>query len=332
MIALPKKYNQYLNIVETELAIKAIKDMFEDELSIALNLIRVSAPLFVGKGSGVNDDLTGKEQPVTFFHKDIDDPLQIVHSLAKWKRLALRRYGFSAHQGLYTDMNAIRKDEVLDGIHSILVDQWDWELIIEKEERTLQTLQEIVSVIYDVLKKTSLMVESTFGITSNLPEKIVFVSSYELEKLYPTLTPALREYEFTKKHGAVFVMEIGDTLSDGNVHDFRAPDYDDWHLNGDLLVYYPLLDAAIELSSMGIRVDAARLFEQCIKANATDRLSLYFHQMCLDDQLPMTIGGGIGQSRMCLILLQKAHIGEVQASTWPQEMIEACEAKGIFLL
>ncbi len=332
MIALPKKYNQYLNVVETELAIKAIKDMFEDELSLALNLIRVSAPLFVDKASGINDNLSGKEQPVSFSHQDIDTPLEIVHSLAKWKRLALKRYGFSTHQGLYTDMNAIRKDEVLDGIHSMFVDQWDWEYIIDFDERHIDTLKIIVKKIYAVLVKTATMVETTFDIKANLPKEVSFISTYQLEQQYPDLTPQQREYEFTKTHGAAFIMEIGDTLNNGFVHDFRSPDYDDWHLNGDLFVYYPLLDAAIELSSMGIRVDAKQLEEQCKKANAENRLGLYFHQLCLNNQLPYTIGGGIGQSRMCLVLLQKAHIGEVQASTWPKEMIDACEAKGIFLL
>lgn len=332
MIALPNKYHQYLNVIETQMAIKAIKDMFEDELSLNLNLIRVSAPLFVGRNSGLNDDLSGFEKAVHFSHGEIDDTLEIVHSLAKWKRLALSRYNFLPNQGLYTDMNAIRKHEVLDGIHSILVDQWDWELVLEESDRNLHTLKRVVNSIYDVLLKTETMLESTFSIETSLAKKVTFISSYELEAKYPTLSPKEREYVITKEYGTVFITEIGDTLKNGDVHDVRSPDYDDWHLNGDLLVYYPLLDAAIELSSMGIRVNKKEMETQCKKANASDRLTRSFHQLCLNDKLPSTIGGGIGQSRMCLILLHKAHIGEVQASTWPTNMIEACLEKGIFLL
>lgn len=332
MIALPETYNQYLNVVETQMAIKAIKDMFEDQLSIALNLVRVSAPLFVGKNSGINDDLSGYEKAVAFTHGEIDDTLEIVHSLAKWKRLALSRYGFLPNQGLYTDMNAIRKHEVLDGIHSILVDQWDWELVINETDRNIETLKRVVNSIYDVLLKIENMLEHTFNIKSTLAKQVTFISSYELEARFPSLSPKEREYVITKEFGTVFITEIGDTLKNGDVHDVRSPDYDDWHLNGDLLVYYPLLDAAIELSSMGIRVNQTEMEFQCKKANATDRLTRSFHQLCLNNELPSTIGGGIGQSRMCLILLHKAHIGEVQASTWPTSMIEACNEKGIFLL
>ena len=332
MITLPDTYHQYLNVVETQMAIKAIKDKFEDQLSIALNLIRVSAPLFVGKNSGINDDLSGFEKAVNFTHGEIDDTLEIVHSLAKWKRLALSRYNFDVNQGLYTDMNAIRKHEVLDGIHSILVDQWDWELVIDTTSRNLDTLQLIVNTIYDVLLTVEAMLEKTFNIKATLAKKVTFISSYDLEAQYPSLSPVEREYVVAKEYGSVFITEIGDSLKNGDVHDMRAPDYDDWHLNGDLLVYYPLLDAAIELSSMGIRVNQHEMETQCKKANASDRLSRSFHQLCLNNKLPSTIGGGIGQSRMCLVLLHKAHIGEVQASTWPLSMIEACLEKGIFLL
>lgn len=332
MILLPESYQQYLSVVESQIAIKAIKDMFEDQLSMALNLVRVSAPLFVGRNSGVNDDLSGYEKAVDFTHGEIDDTLEIVHSLAKWKRLALLRYGFSINQGLYTDMNAIRKHEVLDGIHSILVDQWDWELVIDESARTTETLHQVVNTIYSVLLKVEAMLEKTFNIQSSLAKKVTFISSRELEEKYPTLSPKEREYVFAKKHGTIFISEIGDALENGDIHDTRSPDYDDWALNGDLLVYYPLLDAAIELSSMGIRVNAQSMESQCIKANATHKLTREFHQLCLNNKLPSTIGGGIGQSRMCLILLHKAHIGEVQASTWPSSMIAACKEKGIFLL
>jgi aspartate--ammonia ligase len=332
MITLPKSYHQYLSVVESQMAIKAIKDLFEDKLSMALNLVRVSAPLFVGKNSGINDDLSGFEKAVDFKHGEIDDTLEIVHSLAKWKRLALSRYGFSINQGLYTDMNAIRKHEVLDGIHSILVDQWDWELVIDENERTLEKLQHVVNDIYDVLLLVESMLEDTFNIQSSLAKKVTFISSYDLEKKYPKLSPKEREYVFAKEHGTIFITEIGDILSNGDVHDNRSPDYDDWQLNGDLLVYYPLLDAAIELSSMGIRVNSQSMEAQCQKANAGERLTREFHKLCLNNKLPHTIGGGIGQSRMCLILLHKAHIGEVQASTWPTSMINACTEKGIFLL
>lgn len=332
MISFPKEYKQFLSVVESELAIKAIKDMFEDQLSLELNLIRVSAPLFVSKNSGINDHLNGYEKPVTFVSNQIDDELEIVQSLAKWKRLALKRYQFNVNQGLYTDMNAIRKDEVLDNIHSMLVDQWDWELIIDRHDRTIQTLQTIVKKIYSVLLKVEAMVENTFGIQRELTEEITFISSQELLTMYPMLSSKQREREITKKHGSVFIMSIGDVLDNGIAHDGRAFDYDDWTLNGDLLVYYPLLDDALELSSMGIRVNKEELVIQSEKSKSTHLLHQEFHQMCLNNLLPSTIGGGIGQSRMCLFLLKKVHIGEVQASLWPSAMIEEANKKGVFFL
>lgn len=332
MIAMPSDYQHHLSLIETELAIKAIKDTFEDQLSLALNLIRVSAPLFVSKQSGLNDNLSGKETPVAFAHHDIEATLEIVQSLAKWKRWALKRYGFNMYQGLYTDMNAIRKDEELDGIHSMFVDQWDWELIIDNQDRSIEFLKETVKKIYQVLLTTAQMVKNTFNIDSHLPKEIYFIDSQTLEDMYKDKSPKEREYCITKEYGAVFIMKIGDKLASGSPHDFRAPDYDDWQLNGDILVYYPLLDAAIELSSMGIRVNKEALIKQCELSNTTDRLTLSYHQQLINNQLPLTIGGGIGQSRMCLVLLNKAHIGEVQASTWPQAMVADCEAKGIFLL
>lgn len=332
MIAFPHNYKHYLNVVETELAIKAIKDMFEDELSIALNLIRVSAPLFVVAHSGLNDNLSGQEEPVSFNVDTIDQPLEIVQSLAKWKRDALKRYNFALNQGLYTDMNAIRKDEQLDNIHSILVDQWDWELIIDESMRQLDYLKSVVEAIYEVLLKVEAMVEKTFDIKASLASKVYFITSQELLDRYPDLDAKERERQIAKEHGTVFIMQIGSDLSHGSPHEKRAFDYDDWNLNGDLLIDYPLLDDVIELSSMGIRVTKDELLKQSEIAKQTHQLTQDYHQMVLKDELPMTIGGGIGQSRMCLILLKKAHIGEVQASSWPDEMKSRAQTKGIFFL
>lgn len=332
MIAFPHNYKHYLNVVETELAIKAIKDMFEDELSIALNLIRVSAPLFVAAHSGLNDNLSNQEEPVSFKVDAIDQPLEIVQSLAKWKRDALKRYNFALNQGLYTDMNAIRKDEELDNIHSILVDQWDWELIIDETMRQLDYLKSIVVTIYEVLLKVEAMVEKTFDIKAALASEIYFITSQELLDRYPDLDAKARERQIAKEHGSVFIMQIGSDLSHGFPHEKRAFDYDDWDLNGDLLIDYPLLDDVIELSSMGIRVTKNELLKQSEIAKQTHQLTQDYHQMVLKDELPMTIGGGIGQSRMCLILLKKAHIGEVQASYWPAKMRKDAQAKGIFFL
>jgi aspartate--ammonia ligase len=318
--------------VETELAIKAIKDMFETELSLALNLIRVSAPLFVEADSGFNDQLVGQAQPVRFYSDDVGKTLEIVQSLAKWKRFALARYDFKINQGLYTDMNAIRKDEQLDNIHSILVDQWDWELIIEPHDRTLEKLKDVVRKIYDVLLKVEAMVEKTFDLQASLSKNIHFITSQALLDRYPDLPQKEREKAYAKQHGSVFVLQIGDRLSHGQPHEERAFDYDDWSLNGDLLIYYPLLEDVIELSSMGIRVTKTELLYQSKQAKQEAQLAQAYHQMVLKDQLPITIGGGIGQSRMCLILLKKAHIGEVQATTWPQTMEAEAKAKGIFFL
>ncbi|NLA78263.1 MAG: aspartate--ammonia ligase [Erysipelothrix sp.] len=332
MIVYPNNYKHYLNVVETELAIKAIKDMFETELSLALNLIRVSAPLFVEADSGFNDQLVGQAQPVRFYSDDVGKTLEIVQSLAKWKRFALARYDFKINQGLYTDMNAIRKDEQLDNIHSILVDQWDWELIIEPHDRTLEKLKDVVRKIYDVLLKVEAMVEKTFDLQASLSKNIHFITSQALLDRYPDLPQKEREKAYAKQHGSVFVLQIGDRLSHGQPHEERAFDYDDWSLNGDLLIYYPLLEDVIELSSMGIRVTKTELLYQSKQAKQEAQLAQAYHQMVLKDQLPITIGGGIGQSRMCLILLKKAHIGEVQATTWPQTMEAEAKAKGIFFL
>lgn len=332
MIVYPNNYKHYLNVVETELAIKAIKDMFETELSLALNLIRVSAPLFVEADSGFNDQLVGSAQPVRFYSDDVGKTLEIVQSLAKWKRFALARYDFKTNQGLYTDMNAIRKDEQLDNIHSILVDQWDWELIIDPHDRTLEKLKDVVRKIYDVLLKVEAMVEKTFDLQASLSKNIHFITSQALLDRYPDLPQKEREKAYAKQHGSVFVLQIGDRLSHGQPHEERAFDYDDWSLNGDLLIYYPLLEDVIELSSMGIRVTKTELLYQSKQANQEAQLAQAYHQMVLKDQLPITIGGGIGQSRMCLILLKKAHIGEVQATTWPQTMEAEAKAKGIFFL
>ncbi|SES70679.1 aspartate--ammonia ligase [Anaerobranca gottschalkii] len=330
----PQKYCSLLDIKETEVAIKAIKDYFERKLAEELNLTRVSAPLFVKSDSGLNDDLSGKEQPVSFSVPSTGGQyFEIVHSLAKWKRMALARYGFEVGEGLYTDMNAIRKDEKLGNLHSIYVDQWDWEKIITPEQRNKDTLKMTVKKIYRVFKSTEVFITNLYPqIKPTLPEEIFFITTQELENLYPHLSPKERENAITKEKGAVFLMEIGDTLKSGIKHDDRAPDYDDWKLNGDILFWYPVLNCAVELSSMGIRVDKHSLIDQLQKAGQTERLNLEFHQMLISDKLPLTMGGGIGQSRICLFFLKKAHIGEVQASIWPEEIIKECESLGIQLL
>ena len=325
-------YKSLLNLRQTQVAIKKIKDFFERDLAIELNLTRVSAPLFVDSMSGLNDNLNGTERPVSF---DVcgGRSLEIVHSLAKWKRMALRQYNFSAGEGLYTDMNAIRRDEVTDNMHSMFVDQWDWEKVIEHKDRTEETLRKTVRCIYRALRHTEIYIAEDYDfIDRQLPEEIFFITSQELEDLYPDLSPKEREYRITKEKGAVFLMQIGDKLKSGKPHDGRAPDYDDWTLNGDILVYYPVLDIAFELSSMGIRVDEEALLRQLNIAQCTDRLELPFHRALMEKKLPYTIGGGIGQSRMCMFFLRKAHIGEVQASYWPQDMIRECEENGICLL
>lgn len=329
----PEQYIPRLDVLETEIAIKLAKDTFERELARELGLMRVSAPLFVRPETGLNDDLNGVERPVQFDVLDIHSDVQIVHSLAKWKRLALKRYGFKPGTGLYTDMNAIRRDEELDNIHSVYVDQWDWEKVITAADRTLATLYSAAKSIMIALRTTERLLVSRFSpLTPFLPEEITFLTSQELEDRYPALTPKEREDAAAREFGAVFISQIGGPLRSGCPHDGRAPDYDDWLLNGDILVWYPLLGHALELSSMGIRVDAAALSRQLTAAGCDERRSLPFHRMLLQERLPLTMGGGIGQSRICMLLLHKAHIGEVQASVWPDEMIEACEARGIHLL
>ena len=325
-------YKSLLTLRETEVAIKKVKDFFERQLAVELNLTRVSAPIFVTPHSGLNDNLNGFERPVDF---DIlsGEKLEIVHSLAKWKRQALKTYKFNVGEGLYTDMNAIRRDEELDNIHSMFVDQWDWEKIINKSERNEKTLRKTVRSIYRALRHTEIYISSEYPFIGRiLPEEIEFVTSQELEDMYPELSPKEREYEICKAKGAVFIMQIGGKLKSGKVHDGRAPDYDDWSLNGDIMVYYPVLDIAFELSSMGIRVDEETLSKQLKISGCEERASLHFHKALLAGELPYTIGGGIGQSRMCMFFLRKAHIGEVQSSYWTDATHKFCEEKGINLL
>ena len=329
----PEGYHSLLNLRDTQVAIKATKDYFENNLARELKLTRVSAPLFVDSESGLNDDLNGIERAVAFDVKETGRVLQIVHSLAKWKRLALRDYGFNCDEGLYTDMNAIRRDEDTDNIHSIYVDQWDWEKVIDKNDRNTATLKHIVKKIYSVFKMTEKFIASMFPqLEERLPEEITFVTTQKLEDMYPDLTPKERELEIARKHGAVFIMQIGDTLASGEKHDGRAPDYDDWELNGDIVFYDSILDIPFEVSSMGIRVSEESLKRQLKTAGCEDRASLPFHKELLAGRLPYTVGGGIGQSRICMFLLHKAHIGEVQASAWPEEMYEECKENGIMLL
>ena len=327
-------YQSVLNVRETQDAIKLIRDKFQKELGLQLNLERISAPLFVEKSSGLNDDLSGVERPVSFDMKDFkDDPIEVVHSLAKWKRTALKKYGFKPHEGLYTNMNAIRRDEDLDNLHSAYVDQWDWEKVILKEERTEEMLKETVRTIVKVIKHIEHEVWYKYPHSVyHLPEDVTFISSQKLLDMYPDMTGKERENAITKKYGCVFLTQIGGVLSNGQRHDGRAPDYDDWQLNGDLLYWYEPLNCALEISSMGIRVDAVSLKEQCEKTGCTERLSLPYHQAVLKDELPFTIGGGIGQSRLCMMLLGKVHIGEVQASLWSKDILDECRQKNIPLL
>lgn len=333
MNQLKSDYKSLLDTRQTEIAIKKVKDFFERDLAIQLNLTRVSAPLFVGRDSGLNDTLNGIERPVGFDIKGQDDVFEVVQSLAKWKRVALGRYGFRVGEGLYTDMNAIRRDEDLDNIHSALVDQWDWEKVITREDRNEKTLKSAVKCVYNSLKHTENYIADEYAFVHKfLPEKITFITTQELEDMYPEMTAKEREYEIVRQHGAVFIMKIGGRLRSGKIHDGRAPDYDDWNLNGDLMVYYPVLDMALELSSMGIRVDEETLLKQLEERGATERKELYFHKKLLNGELPYTMGGGIGQSRMCMFFLRKAHIGEVQASVWPDHICRECEEKGIVLL
>ncbi|MCI8649650.1 MAG: aspartate--ammonia ligase [Anaerotruncus sp.] len=332
-LILPPHYFSKLDIIETEIAIKLAKDTFEQELAKMLSLTRVSAPLFVRPESGLNDNLNGVERPVRFDVPDTGSDVEIVQSLAKWKRMALSRYGFAPQTGLYTDMNAIRRDEDLDNLHSIYVDQWDWEKVITRKERNMVMLQSTVHAVMMVMKKTQNVLADRFtALERYLPDDITFLTSQQLEDTYPTLTPKEREDAAAKKYGAIFISQIGGALKSGQPHDGRAPDYDDWSLNGDILIWYPVLGRALELSSMGIRVDAESLRRQLEISGCQDRAELPFHKQLLEDRLPLTIGGGIGQSRICMALLEKAHIGEVQASVWPDDMHDACAASGIHLL
>lgn len=333
-ITIPKGYQSSLNLHDTQIGIKTVKDFFQSLLAERLNLLRVSAPLFVDPASGLNDNLNGVERPVTFGIKEQNDErAEIVHSLAKWKRYALKKYGFAVGEGLYTDMSAIRRDEETDNIHSIYVDQWDWEKIITKDQRSEDTLKDVVRTVYKVLRKTEKYMAIKYDyIQEILPEEIFFITTQELEDMFPDNTPKEREYFIAKAKGAVCLMKIGDLLESGEKHDGRAPDYDDWELNADIVVYYPVLDIALELSSMGIRVDEDSLKSQLKKAGCEDRAELPFQKAILNKELPYTIGGGIGQSRICMFFLRKAHIGEVQCSLWPKEVMEKAADKGIELL
>lgn len=331
-ITVPKGYRPFLSLRQTEYAIKKVKDFFEHDLSVQLNLTRVSAPLFVSPKSGFNDNLSGTERPVSF-DMPSGEQLEIVHSLAKWKRYALKDYGFEVGEGLYTDMNAIRRDEITDNIHSMFVDQWDWEKIITKEQRNEKTLREVVNCIYQALHHTENYIVNEYSFIGKLlPDEITFVTSQELEDRWPDKTAKEREYLAAKEYGAIFLMQIGGKLKSGQPHDGRAPDYDDWSLNGDIIVYYPILDIALELSSMGIRVDEEALCKQLRISGCEERKELLFHKALLNGELPYTVGGGIGQSRMCMFFLRKAHIGEVQSSHWSEEEIRVCRENGIPLL
>ncbi|MCC8188828.1 MAG: aspartate--ammonia ligase [Bacteroides sp.] len=339
----PQHYKPLLDLKQTELGIKQIKEFFQLNLSSELRLRRVTAPLFVLKGMGINDDLNGVERAVSFPIKDLNDAqAEVVHSLAKWKRLTLADYGIESGYGIYTDMNAIRSDETLGNLHSLYVDQWDWERVITAEERNIDFLKEIVKRIYAAMTRTEYMVYENYPqIRPCLPQELHFIHAEELLQLYPDMEPKCRENEIAKKYGAVFIMGIGCKLSDGKKHDGRAPDYDDYTteginglpgLNGDLLVWNDVLQRAVELSSMGIRVDKAALQRQLKEENEEQRLDLYFHKRLMEDTLPLSIGGGIGQSRLCMFYLRKAHIGEIQASIWPEEMREECKRLNIHLI
>ncbi len=333
-LILPEKYDPHLSVRETQEAIKYIRDTFQKEFGKEMNLERISAPLFVVKSSGLNDNLNGVERPVGFDITGLpDEDIEVVQSLAKWKRMALKRYGFRPGEGLYTNMNAIRRDEELDNLHSCYVDQWDWEKVITKEDRTVETLKETVKNIFKIIKHMEHEVWYKYPhAVKRLPDQVTFITSEELEERYPDKTPKERENLITKEYGCVFVMKIGEKLKSGVPHDGRAPDYDDWQLNGDILFWFDTLDCALEISSMGIRVDEKSLAEQLKKAGCEDRRNLPYHRMLLDGELPYTIGGGIGQSRLCMLLLNRAHVGEVQASLWPKEMRETCREHGIILL
>ena len=332
---IPQVYKPIFEKLEAQKAIKLIKDTFERKLAQQLNLIRVSAPLMVPSDTGINDLLNGYERPVEFDVKETKRNLQIVQSLAKWKRMALKRYGFKPGEGLYTDMNAIRRDEDTDNIHSIYVDQWDWERIITKEERNVEFLKKIVRLIFQTFKLTEDALINAFPekkLQRTVPDDIFFISSQELEDLYPDKRPKDREHLITKEKGAVFITQIGKKLKSGKPHDGRSPDYDDWELNGDILFWYEPLGISIELSSMGIRVDEKSLEKQLKEANAENRKEFLFHRMLLNGELPLTIGGGLGQSRICMYFMKTVHIGEVQSSVWPEEMVREFREKGIEFL
>lgn len=342
-LVIPRGYRPLLNPIETEVAIGKVKNFFQTNLAFELNLIRVTAPLFVKKGTGINDDLNGVERPVSFPMKDLnEDVAEIVQSLAKWKRMALADLGMKPGEGLYTDMNAMRPDEELDNIHSIYVDQWDWERVVTVEERNLDFLKMVVRKIYDVMRRTELYIAYEYKcLNPVLPEKITFIHTEELEAKYPDLTPREREAEACREYGAIFVIGIGGPLKSGEIHDGRAPDYDDWSspstgdfkgLNGDIVVHNKLFDSAYELSSMGIRVDIPALERQLEMRGKTERRELLFHKRLLNGELPLSIGGGIGQSRLSLFYLKKAHIGEIQTSIWPEDMIAECAENNIPLL
>ena len=343
LLTCPEGYTPLLEVRQTETAIRQIKEFFQTNLAFELNLMRATAPLFVLSGTGINDDLNGVERPVSFPIKGIGESrAEIVQSLAKWKRLQLAAFGLQPGEGLYTDMNAIRPDEELDNLHSLYVDQWDWERVMRVEERNLEYLQKVVRKIYDVIRRTERYISHLYpAISPILPDTITFIHSEDLERRYPDLTPKEREKRICQEHGAVFLIGIGADLPGGLPHDGRAPDYDDWStpaldgyhgLNGDILLYYPLLDCAYELSSMGIRVDPATLLRQLELRGEQRRKDLYFHRRLLNGELPLSIGGGIGQSRLCMFYLRKAHIGEIQSSLWPEVMVKQCRAHNIVLL
>ena len=332
-LTIPAGYRMPLTNNELQRAIELIHEEFQHSLSVRLNLHRVSAPLFVDGGTGLNDDLNGVERPVTFDIPDVGTDGQVVHSLAKWKRLALKRYEFKVGTGLYTDMNAIRRDEEVDNLHSIYVDQWDWEKHIDVTNRNMQYLKDTVRDIVGAICDTSAALRNAYPVLTFKPEREVhFITTQELEDRYPDLTPNERETEICRQYRTVFLMQIGKTLHSGQKHDGRAPDYDDWSLNGDILIWYPVLGRALELSSMGIRVDAPALQRQLALRGCEERRELPFHKALLEGRLPQTIGGGIGQSRICMALLEKAHIGEVQVSVWPAQMLDECLARGVYLL
>lgn len=331
----PLVYKPIFEKLEAQKAIKLIKDTFEVNLAKKLNLIRVSAPLMVPSDTGVNDNLNGVERPVEFDVKETGKKLQVVQSLAKWKRMALKRYGFKPGEGLYTDMNAIRRDEATDNLHSIYVDQWDWEKIITKENRNFDYLKEVVRNILEAFKETEEVLVNAYPekkLKKTVPNDIFFISSQELEDKYPDKTPKEREHLITKEHGAVFLTQIGKKLKSGKVHDGRSPDYDDWELNGDILLWFEPLGISIELSSMGIRVDQESLLKQLKESGQENRKSLLFHKMLLNGELPLSIGGGIGQSRICMYFMKAVHIAEVQSSVWPEEMVQEFKEKGIEFL